>query len=214
MIMRHVKDPLRACLVWVLSAKLKSSVRFHIDRPQVSPSGEENGRQNYLLRLASACMVPHQNEIPGSGGKLNRLTTLQKFLTNQRVQGRLKTWSNWAQGLILETNPKKPNSCPRTYHRSSKDYDTSRDKYINVVAKRNRRSTSSRRAPIVEAAIDKTISATTVHRRVHLNHLCPRVPRARVPLSIQRCTIKVVPPARELDEWGNVMFTDESAFVL
>ncbi|GFV63108.1 hypothetical protein TNCV_1345671 [Trichonephila clavipes] len=48
MIMRHVKNPLTACLSWVLSAKLNSQNKVRIIRAQVPPSGEENGSQNCL----------------------------------------------------------------------------------------------------------------------------------------------------------------------
>ncbi|GBM39519.1 hypothetical protein AVEN_270704-1 [Araneus ventricosus] len=56
---------------------------------------------------------------------------------------------------------------------------------IAVVAKRNRRSTSTRVTSMVAAAIDKTMSATTARRRLHMNGLYARVPRVCVPLSVQ-----------------------------
>ncbi|GBN49580.1 hypothetical protein AVEN_50964-1 [Araneus ventricosus] len=59
------------------------------------------------------------------------------------------------------------------------------DRYIAVVAKRNQRSTSTRVTSMVTAAIGKTISATTVRRRLHMNGLYARVPRICVPLSVQ-----------------------------
>ncbi|GFV95102.1 hypothetical protein TNCV_3708971 [Trichonephila clavipes] len=41
------------------------------------------------------------------------------------------------------TIPKKPNSSPRTCSQSSKGFDPRKDRYITVVAKQSRRSTSS-----------------------------------------------------------------------
>ncbi|GBL80408.1 Transposable element Tcb2 transposase [Araneus ventricosus] len=92
------------------------------------------------------------------------------------------------------------------------------DRYIAVVAKQNRRSTSTRVKSIVAAAIGKTISATTVRRRLHMNGLYARVSLLRVPLSVQyrgarlkRCHQHV---NWTISDWGNVMFTDESRFAL
>ncbi|GBM77703.1 hypothetical protein AVEN_80306-1 [Araneus ventricosus] len=59
------------------------------------------------------------------------------------------------------------------------------DGYIAVVAKRNRRSSSTRVISVVAAAIGKKISATTVSRRLHINGLYAQGPRVCVPLSVQ-----------------------------
>ncbi|GFU89872.1 HTH_Tnp_Tc3_2 domain-containing protein [Trichonephila clavipes] len=59
------------------------------------------------------------------------------------------------------------------------------DRYIAIVAKRNRRATSTRVTPMVTASIGKAISASAVHRRLHMNGLYTRVPRFCVPLSVK-----------------------------
>ncbi|GFW12492.1 transposable element Tcb1 transposase [Trichonephila clavipes] len=59
------------------------------------------------------------------------------------------------------------------------------DRYIAIVAKRNRRATSTRVESMVTASISKAISAATVPRRLHMNGLYARVPRVCVPLSNQ-----------------------------
>ncbi|GFS99463.1 transposable element Tcb1 transposase [Trichonephila clavipes] len=59
------------------------------------------------------------------------------------------------------------------------------DRYIVIVAKRNRRATSSRVTSMVTASIGKAISAATVRRRLHMNGMYARVPRVCVPLSVQ-----------------------------
>ncbi|PRD22427.1 UNVERIFIED_CONTAM: hypothetical protein NCL1_49117 [Trichonephila clavipes] len=50
----------------------------------------------------------------------------------------------------------------------------SEDQYIAIVAKRNRRATSSRLTSVVTASIGKAISAATVRRRLHMNGLYSR----------------------------------------
>ncbi|GFS91055.1 transposable element Tcb2 transposase [Trichonephila clavipes] len=45
------------------------------------------------------------------------------------------------------------------------------DRYIAIVAKRNRRATSTRVASMVTESIGKAISAATVHRRLDMNGL-------------------------------------------
>ncbi|GFW21276.1 HTH_Tnp_Tc3_2 domain-containing protein [Trichonephila clavipes] len=59
------------------------------------------------------------------------------------------------------------------------------DRYIAIVAKLNRRATSTRVTSMVTASIGKAISAATVRRRLHMNGLYARVPRICVPLSVQ-----------------------------
>ncbi|GFS93084.1 HTH_Tnp_Tc3_2 domain-containing protein [Trichonephila clavipes] len=92
------------------------------------------------------------------------------------------------------------------------------DRYIAIIAKRNRRVTSPRVTSMVTASIGKAMSAATVRRRLHVNGLNDRVPRVCVPLSVQSrgATLKWY---REhgnwsVSDWGNVMFTDESRFSL
>ncbi|GFV50863.1 hypothetical protein TNCV_3921561 [Trichonephila clavipes] len=50
------------------------------------------------------------------------------------------------------------------------------DRYISVVAKPNRRLSSTCGASMVAEAIHKTISAPTVHPRLHLKDLYTQVP--------------------------------------
>ncbi|GBN72582.1 hypothetical protein AVEN_36487-1 [Araneus ventricosus] len=118
----------------------------------------------------------------------------------------------------METIPNQPNSCPKTCSRSSKGTTPAEDRYIAVVAKRNRRSTSTRVASMVAAAIGKTISATTVRRRLHMNGLYARVPRVCVPLSVQSRRARLKWCRQHVNwtvsDWDNVTFTDESRFSL
>ncbi|GFW26759.1 HTH_Tnp_Tc3_2 domain-containing protein [Trichonephila clavipes] len=50
------------------------------------------------------------------------------------------------------------------------------DRYIAIVAKRNRRVASTRVISMVTASTGKAISAATVRRRLHMNGLYPLVP--------------------------------------
>ncbi|GFV00041.1 HTH_Tnp_Tc3_2 domain-containing protein [Trichonephila clavipes] len=59
------------------------------------------------------------------------------------------------------------------------------DRYTAIVAKRNRRTTSTRVTSMVTASIGKAIPAATERRRLHMNGLCARVPRVCVPLSVE-----------------------------
>ncbi|GFU97142.1 HTH_Tnp_Tc3_2 domain-containing protein [Trichonephila clavipes] len=59
------------------------------------------------------------------------------------------------------------------------------DRYIAIVAKWNRRVTSTRVTSMVTTSFGKAISVTTVHRRLHMNGMYARVPRVCIPLSVQ-----------------------------
>ncbi|GFX37237.1 transposable element Tcb1 transposase [Trichonephila clavipes] len=92
------------------------------------------------------------------------------------------------------------------------------DRYIAIVAKRNRRATSTRVISMNTASIGKAISVATVRRRLHMNRLYARVPRDCVPLSVQSRGARLK-WCREhgnmtVSDWINVMFTDESRFAL
>ncbi|GFV93733.1 HTH_Tnp_Tc3_2 domain-containing protein [Trichonephila clavipes] len=92
------------------------------------------------------------------------------------------------------------------------------DQYIAIVAKWNRRATSTRVKSMVTASIGKAISTATVRRRLRMNGLYARVPRVCVPLSVQSRGARLK-WCREhgnwtVSDWGNVMFTDESRFAL
>ncbi|GFU76300.1 cytochrome P450 4V2 [Trichonephila clavipes] len=86
------------------------------------------------------------------------------------------------------------------------------------LAKRNRRVTSIRVTSMVTASIGKAISAATVRRRLYMNGLYVRVPRVCVPLSVQSrgAGLKWCQEHGNwtVSDWGNVMFTDESRFIL
>ncbi|GBM89500.1 hypothetical protein AVEN_43028-1 [Araneus ventricosus] len=118
----------------------------------------------------------------------------------------------------MEIIPNHPNSCPKTCSRWSKGTRVAEERYIAIVVKRNRRSTSTRVTSVVAAAIGKTISATTVHRRLQMNGLYAQVPRVCVPLSVQSRGARLKWYRQHVNwtvsDWGNVMFTDESRFAL
>ncbi|GFU72118.1 transposable element Tcb1 transposase [Trichonephila clavipes] len=92
------------------------------------------------------------------------------------------------------------------------------NRYIAIVAKRNRRATSTHVTSMVTASIGKAIFAATVRRRLHMNGLYARVPRVGLSLSVQsRGTL--LKWYREHgnwteSDWVNAMFTDESRFAL
>ncbi|GFX38608.1 transposable element Tcb1 transposase [Trichonephila clavipes] len=94
------------------------------------------------------------------------------------------------------------------------------DRYIAIVAKRNRRATSTLVTSMVTVSmsIGKAISAATVRRRLHMNGTYARVPRVCVPLSIQSrgATLKWCQEHDNwtVSDWDNVMFIDESRFAL
>ena len=93
---------------------------------------------------------------------------------------------------IMETIPNQPNSCLKTSSRSSRVTTLAEDRYIAVVAKWNRRSTSTRLTFMISVDIGKTISTTTVRQKLHVNrqklHVNGQyawVPWVCVPLSVQ-----------------------------
>ncbi|GFX94886.1 HTH_Tnp_Tc3_2 domain-containing protein [Trichonephila clavipes] len=93
-----------------------------------------------------------------------------------------------------------------------------KDRYIAIVAKRNRRAISTRVTSMVTASIGEAISAATVRQRLHMNRLYARVPRVCVPLSVQPRGARLK-WCREhgnwtVSDWGNATFTDESIFAL
>ncbi|PRD20671.1 UNVERIFIED_CONTAM: hypothetical protein NCL1_53916, partial [Trichonephila clavipes] len=59
------------------------------------------------------------------------------------------------------------------------------NRYIAIVAKRNRRATSTHVTSMVTASSGKAIFAATVRRRLHMNGLYARVPRVGLSLSVQ-----------------------------
>ncbi|GBM63719.1 hypothetical protein AVEN_72992-1 [Araneus ventricosus] len=93
-----------------------------------------------------------------------------------------------------------------------------KDRYIAVVAKQNRRLTSTPVKSMVAAAIGKTISATTVRLRLHMNGLYARVPGVCVLLYVQSRGAQLKWCRQHVNwtasHWGNVMFADDPRFAL
>ncbi|GFU01756.1 transposable element Tcb1 transposase [Trichonephila clavipes] len=118
----------------------------------------------------------------------------------------------------METIPNHTDSCPKARCGLPRVTTPVDDQYIAIVAKRNRRATSTRVTSMVTSSIGKAISAATVRRRLHMNGLYARVPRVCVLLCVQsRGTL--LKWCREhgnwtVSDWGNVMLTDESRFAL
>ncbi|GFV72906.1 HTH_Tnp_Tc3_2 domain-containing protein [Trichonephila clavipes] len=118
----------------------------------------------------------------------------------------------------MERIPKYADSVQRTVGGRSRVTNSEEDRYIAIVAKRNRRVTSTRVTSMVTESIGKAISAATVRQRLHMNILYARVPPVGVPLSVQSRGARLK-WCREHDnwtdsDWGNVLFIDESRFAL
>ncbi|GFV17673.1 transposable element Tcb2 transposase [Trichonephila clavipes] len=92
------------------------------------------------------------------------------------------------------------------------------DRYIVLKAKRNRRQTAGEIARHTTQAIGRPISRFTVARRLHGGGLFARRPVRRVPLTPahrRRCSLWCREHRNWRDnEWGRVLFTDESRFSL
>ncbi|GFW15448.1 transposable element Tcb1 transposase [Trichonephila clavipes] len=92
------------------------------------------------------------------------------------------------------------------------------DRYIVLEARRNRRQTAGEIARHTTQATGRPISRFTVARRLHGGSLFARRPVRCVPLTPahRRRAFSVVPGTPELrdNEWGRVLFTDESRFSL
>ncbi|GIY18658.1 HTH_Tnp_Tc3_2 domain-containing protein [Caerostris darwini] len=73
--------------------------------------------------------------------------------------------------IIMDRISNRPNSCPKTCGRRPRITTHAEDRYIAVVAKQNRRATSSLVTYMVAASIDKMISATIVHQRLPMKGL-------------------------------------------
>ncbi|GFV57883.1 HTH_Tnp_Tc3_2 domain-containing protein [Trichonephila clavipes] len=84
----------------------------------------------------------------------------------------------------METIPNHIDSCPKARRRSLRGYTPAEDRYISIVAKRNRRAISTR----VSSMVTASIWARLKWCREHGNWT--------------------------VSDWGNVMFTDESRFAL
>ena len=119
----------------------------------------------------------------------------------------------------LETIPNLLNSCPKAWSLSSKNRTSpAEDIYISVVVNWSWRSISAGVATKIAVSIGKTMYATTVWRRLHMNGLYVRLPCVEFPLSVQFrgtwlhwCCLHV---NWSVSYWGNVMLTNESIFAL
>ncbi|GFS65133.1 HTH_Tnp_Tc3_2 domain-containing protein [Trichonephila clavipes] len=118
----------------------------------------------------------------------------------------------WKQFQTTQTVIRRPiGSRPRVI-------TPAKDRYIAIVAKRNSMVTSICVTSMVTASIGKSISAATVHRRLHMNGLYARAPRVWIPLSVQSRGTRLN-WCREhgnwtVSDWRIVMFTNESRFAL
>ncbi|GFU82075.1 transposable element Tcb1 transposase [Trichonephila clavipes] len=92
------------------------------------------------------------------------------------------------------------------------------DRYIVLQARRNRRKTAGEIARHTTQATGRPISRFTVAKRLHGGGLFARRPVRCVPLTPRPSekAFSVVPGTPELrdNEWGRVLFTDESRFSL
>ncbi|GFT52783.1 HTH_Tnp_Tc3_2 domain-containing protein [Trichonephila clavipes] len=118
----------------------------------------------------------------------------------------------------METISNHTDSCPKVHRWSPKGSAPEEDPCIAIVAKRNRRATSTRVTSMVTAYIGKAISAGTVCRRLHMIGLYARVPRVCVPLYVQSRGARLKWCRKHgnwtVSDWGNVNFPHESIFAL
>ncbi|GFS67806.1 transposable element Tcb1 transposase [Trichonephila clavipes] len=90
------------------------------------------------------------------------------------------------------------------------------DRYLEVTAKRNRRSRASDLSRQLSSATGTTVSRQTVYRRSGHIGLYARRPVRSVPLTATHCRLRLT-RSRELwtpQQWSCVMFSDESRFSL
>lgn len=92
------------------------------------------------------------------------------------------------------------------------------DRYIAVVTKQNQRSTSTHMISMVAENIGKRISATTVCQMLYLNGLKSQVQWVWIllPVRSREAQLKWCHQYANwtVSDWCNIMFTDESRFVL
>ncbi|GFX99560.1 HTH_Tnp_Tc3_2 domain-containing protein [Trichonephila clavipes] len=92
------------------------------------------------------------------------------------------------------------------------------DRYLAVIAKRNRRSTASDLSRQISSATGTTVSRQTVYRRVgHIGLYARRSVRC-VPLTATHCRMRLTWSREHAlwtpQQWSRVMFSDESRFSL
>ncbi|GFW79830.1 transposable element Tcb1 transposase [Trichonephila clavipes] len=92
------------------------------------------------------------------------------------------------------------------------------DRYLAVIAKRNRRSTPSDLSRQISSATSTTVSRQTVNRRLGHIGLYARRPIRCVPLTATHCHLRLTWSREHAlwtpQQWSCVMFTDEFTFSL
>ncbi|GBO22614.1 hypothetical protein AVEN_135717-1 [Araneus ventricosus] len=92
------------------------------------------------------------------------------------------------------------------------------DRYLSIIARRNRGSTASQLSCDLYAASESRVSRVTVSKRLHATGLFARRPAVCVPLTSTNRRVRLA-WCREhrdwsMDQWTIVLFTDESRFSL
>ncbi|GBM73355.1 hypothetical protein AVEN_37604-1 [Araneus ventricosus] len=92
------------------------------------------------------------------------------------------------------------------------------DRYLSLIARRNRGATASQLSRDLYAATGTCVSKVTVSKRLHETGLFARRPAVCVPLTSTNRRVRLA-WCREhrdwsMDQWATVLFTDESQFSL
>ncbi|GBL83808.1 hypothetical protein AVEN_132688-1 [Araneus ventricosus] len=92
------------------------------------------------------------------------------------------------------------------------------DRYLSIIARRNRGATASQLSRDLHAATGTRVSRVTVSKRLHETGLFARRPAVCVPLTSTNMRVRLA-WCREhrdwsMDQWATVHFTDESRFSL
>ncbi|GBN14676.1 Transposable element Tcb2 transposase [Araneus ventricosus] len=92
------------------------------------------------------------------------------------------------------------------------------DRYLSIIARRNRDATASQLSRDLYAATGSRVSRVTVSKRLHKIGLFARRPAVCVPLTSTNRRVRLA-WCREhrdwsMDQWATVLFTDESRFSL
>ncbi|GBN82143.1 Transposable element Tcb2 transposase [Araneus ventricosus] len=92
------------------------------------------------------------------------------------------------------------------------------DRYLSIIARRNRGATASQLSRDLYAATGTRVSRVTVSKRLHETGLFARRPAVCVPLTStnRRVCLEWCREHRDwsMDQWATVLFTDESRFSL
>ncbi|GBN20743.1 Transposable element Tcb2 transposase [Araneus ventricosus] len=92
------------------------------------------------------------------------------------------------------------------------------DRYLSIIARRNRGATASQLSRDLYAATGTRVSRVTVSKRLHETGLFARRPTVCVPLTSTNRRVRLA-RCREhrdwnMDQWATILFTDESRFSL